>query len=552
MEEWRRAFEERLANLGTLSSDELAALESELVDAFDKADSDGGSLTDLNGISGAISDVRAAQDAQATAEAEAAESLAELRANVHPDPAGDSADDGSDDSDDSASGEDDDDADEGDVAEPPSSKQIAASTKPIRPSLGRVAGKGNPPAKGNNTMRVKTRLVAAGDVPGFGVGQEITSADQLSQAIIRKLHGLGRSGTPDDVLVASVIKEFPEERQLGDDPTVNSRKFREAMAPRALVAYGGICAPLPIDYTVETIGDTVRPLKSALPNFGATRGGVQFMVPPKLSAITPPVPWTVAMDQAGTATKSCMVVVCEPFTSAEIYGIPVCVKVGNMMGKYNPEQVTAQTALLDVAAARTAELQLLTAIDGASLALTATDVLGAARTILTTLDRIISSYEYRHRLANAVLRIALPDWVHDMMRADIAMELAHDTDNRDPLAISDADIEGWFNARNCSPIWLLETIAAPWTPPAAGPAQLWPATFVAYLFAEGTFQFLDGGQIDLGVVRDSTLNSTNDYEIWREDFEGVAMRGNESLKVTITCKPTGLSAGTVNTGDVPG
>jgi len=27
----------------------------------------------------------------------------------------------------------------------------------------------------------------------------------------------------------------------------------------------------------------------------------------------------------------------------------------------------------------------------------------------------------------------------------------------------------------------------------------------------GTFQFLDGGRLDLGVVRDSTLDATNDY-----------------------------------------
>jgi hypothetical protein len=35
-----------------------------------------------------------------------------------------------------------------------------------------------------------------------------------------------------------------------------------------------------------------------------------------------------------------------------------------------------------------------------------------------------------------------------------------------------------------------------------------------FLSVERTFQFLDGGELDLGVVRDSLLDSTNDYEVF--------------------------------------
>jgi hypothetical protein len=139
----------------------------------------------------------------------------------------------------------------------------------------------------------------------------------------------------------------------------------------------------------------------------------------------------------------------------------------------------------------------------------------------------------------------MPDWVHDILRADIAMELAHDTNGRDPLSVTDAEIESWFGVRGASPVWMLEDLAGSWGAQAAGPVAPWPATFVAYFFAEGTWQFLDGGQIDVGVVRDSTLNSTNDYQIWREDFEGLAKRGPESLKVTFNVKASGGSSGTV-------
>ena len=62
---------------------------------------------------------------------------------------------------------------------------------------------------------------------------------------------------------------------------------------------------------------------------------------------------------------------------------------------------------------------------------------------------------------------------------------------------------------------------------------------VWYLFAEGTFLFLDGGTHDIGIVRDSTLVGTNDYIQFTENFEAVAMVGVESYKVTSTFTGTG-------------
>ena len=66
-----------------------------------------------------------------------------------------------------------------------------------------------------------------------------------------------------------------------------------------------------------------------------------------------------------------------------------------------------------------------------------------------------------------------------------------------------------------------------------------PSTVVWYLFPEGSFLYLDAGTLELGIVRDSTLNSTNDYQIFGEAFENVAFLGFESLKVTSTVCATG-------------
>ncbi len=57
------------------------------------------------------------------------------------------------------------------------------------------------------------------------------------------------------------------------------------------------------------------------------------------------------------------------------------------------------------------------------------------------------------------------------------------------------------------------------------PAKAWETKgLVWYLFPEGAIQFLDAGRLDLGVVRDSTLDATNDYETFVETFEGIANR----------------------------
>jgi hypothetical protein len=88
----------------------------------------------------------------------------------------------------------------------------------------------------------------------------------------------------------------------------------------------------------------------------------------------------------------------------------------------------------------------------------------------------------------------------------------------------------------------------------AGAEPQWPnqasdGSFVVgwLLYVEGSFQFLDGGRLDLGVVRDSVLDATNDYETFVEPFEAVAFRGVEVYRVLSTVLPTGASAGSIAT-----
>ena len=55
------------------------------------------------------------------------------------------------------------------------------------------------------------------------------------------------------------------------------------------------------------------------------------------------------------------------------------------------------------------------------------------------------------------------------------------------------------------------------------------------LYPEGKFLFLDGGTLDLGVVRDGTMVAANEYSTFVETFEAVAtVAGAEALWITAT------------------
>ena len=54
--------------------------------------------------------------------------------------------------------------------------------------------------------------------------------------------------------------------------------------------------------------------------------------------------------------------------------------------------------------------------------------------------------------------------------------------------------------------------------------------------------FLDGGVLELGIVRDSVLNAENQFEIFGESFENAANVGIESLWITTDVCPGGAVA----------
>jgi hypothetical protein len=73
-------------------------------------------------------------------------------------------------------------------------------------------------------------------------------------------------------------------------------------------------------------------------------------------------------------------------------------------------------------------------------------------------------------------------------------------------------------------------------------AETFPATLQFLIYPAGGYVRGDGGTIDLGVVRDSVLNATNDYTAaWTEQMYLVAQLGPDARKVTVNYDINGVT-----------
>lgn len=398
-------------------------------------------------------------------------------------------------------------------------------------------------------------IVAGGDIKGVPAGTEFNSFKSVANAFISRregLRGVSREGDGDNVVVASILASYPEDRILTSDLSSNMEKIEAVASPTAITASGGLCAPLTPYYGIQVISQAARPVRDALPAFSADRGGVRFQPPPKLSQLTSSIGVTTASGDAltyGTGAgqtpfKPCLHVTCGVEQSVTVNAIHRCLTFGNFASRTYPEQVEAWLALAIAAHARRAETLLLDAIDAASTQTTQGQTYSASRTLLPAISTAVAAYRSRNRTdPNLKLRMLLPAWSVQLLRADIARSFLGDS--TDALGVSDAQINDWFAMRGVNASFYIDSATGTnqiFGAQAAGALTPFPSNVVLYLFVEGSFVFLDGGTLDLGLVRDSTLNSTNDYQIFAETFENVAFYGIESVKVTVNVCPNGLRA----------
>ena len=381
---------------------------------------------------------------------------------------------------------------------------------------------------------VMTRPVVGPQLSGLTAGADFRDLNQLNEAFARKIDEVrtGAGGGGEKHSVVTLLASIADERQLSmGDSSANQRKIDAVIGQTALVASGGYCAPLPVNYDIFGVGSSARPVRDSLPTFGATRGGIRYIAPPILGAYNDAISlWTAANDANPTnpTTKPSLKVTCASELTATADAVTLSLEFGNLVTRAFPELVQRHNQLSLIQHARFAERTLLNKIAAASTKVTTSHNLGAARDLLLAITNASAAYRNRHRIPRPVrLRAILPEWTRDLIREDIASNLKIEN-----LAVTDSVIDSWFAARGLSMTWHMDDTFTNQSNNA--PLNQLPGLVKFWIFAEGTFLFLDGGTLDLGVVRDSDLVGTNDYRTFVETFEGVAKVGIEALEVSAT------------------
>ncbi|GAA5111400.1 major capsid protein [Haloechinothrix salitolerans] len=352
--------------------------------------------------------------------------------------------------------------------------------------------------------------------------------------------------------VVRTVAQFPDERLLTDDGFANIEKINKLQAtarqPEELESLtAALCQPLEPRYDVQAIGTQERPIRDGLLRFGVDRGGIRYR--PSLAvdyAAAGVGVWTEADDDADPLVpKSCLDIDCPATQEATVHAIYACLTVRNFTVRFDRELATAVVNAALVAQAARAENELLTALQGGSTTVTFTGDLGMARDVLEALDRAAAYLRSRHRLTDGTaLRWTAPRWVLDALRADVVRQ--HAGGGLEAFELAERELLNWFAVRQIRPTWHLDGAAnQQFADATAGnPLPDYPSMIDSVLAVEGDWLHLDGGTMDLGLVRDSTLNSENRAQVFAEDFETTAFLGAESLRLQVTSSVTGLSAGT--------
>ena len=484
-------------------------------------------------------------------EAFAAE-LAELAAVARETPDDDNEDDNEDEGDEEAATA----AADADTA----SVTAAAKPKPTKP-VKRNLPKPSASRRTAEARQPTVALTASGSgIPGFEAGEEFPDRVAIAKAMLERKRSWGiipqgTDGEKVPIARADWSDLYPADRRLTGDivgdaelvaSVVDEGHIKAELARRkkeALVASGGLCAPLTPFYGLQVISTASRPVRAALPAFNATRGGIRFARPAALTVIDSAVGrQTMADDASGgsAAVKGCQVVDCPPWEDVDIATIYHCLRMGNVMQRTFPELLAQWVDLAAAAQARFAEGHLLTGIDQASTQVTAASLgYGAIGDLLPQVLTAAEGMRSRHRMGEAVLRLLIPDWaiallVSDSIRAEF-----------ERLDTDEAMVTAKLREFNVEPSFYIDSANGKnqiFGPQNDGALLPFPPEVNWFIFPEGSFLFIDGGTLELGLVRDSILNSTNDFQLFGETFENVAFTGIESLSVTSAVCDSGVVA----------
>jgi hypothetical protein len=221
-----------------------------------------------------------------------------------------------------------------------------------------------------------------------------------------------------------------------------------------------------------------------------------------------------------------------------------CREFGNLNAMSWPEKIAFDNELTMAGHARIAEQYLLDRIKEQSIQVsTGLDTLGALIYIVDAIKKAAFGIRSRLRLPSETrFQLLAPRVLLDLLVVDTVS-------TQFDRYRSQAAIEAYLGEVGVDVAWYLDS-------PSSGTSQIadtaqgigglegFPANVQMAFFPRGEFLHLDMASLELGIVRDSTLNSTNDFQIFGESFENVARVGPTQAAYWITANvcPTGQFA----------
>ncbi len=228
---------------------------------------------------------------------------------------------------------------------------------------------------------------------------------------------------------------------------------------------------------------------------------------------------------------------CPTWTDHRLHGYGLTLEHGNLTDQSFPEltrryvQLAMNAHAHRMSAVNIAKITASGNSDAVTVTAAGTDSYGE---VMSAIELSAVDYRSEHKMSsNVILEVLLPVWIRENLRTTLAMRAGVDA-----RAVTDAQIDAELAVRKVRPQFL-EDYQPMWS---GSRKTAWPASAVFTMYPAGNFVEGKGKTIDLGVVRDSRLNATNDFTAaWTEEFSLLARRGPKARKVTFTLSTDGVT-----------
>lgn len=446
--------------------------------------------------------------------------------------------------------------------EKPTTASVGGATTSERPRPPGTSGFRNPSLADAQSRapeapmpRLEALMTASADIPGVAAGAQLADMEALTAAINSRAKSVPISRKGDDAPRYNIASLNREHRfTLSRDSSLKelNEVLTAATNPDILTAAGGWCAPSEISYDFFNLVCDDGALD--LPTVGINRGGIRWPISPSFADVTSSTAlwtWTETQDIAavtGTAqsgTKTCGRVPCVDFDEERLHCDGVCLTVGNLTEDAYPELISNFTRLLMSAHFHKINRARINELRDMSASFTTTNGVAGSGVVSPVLGALeLQAIDYRERYAmceNALIEVVAPRWLRATMRSDLRKRMGGGTEM---LSVTDSYLMSLFDAANIRIQWVsdyqVRTTGYPGMPDTI--PTLWPTTVEFLMYAPGTVVLGQGLRLDLGIIRDSVLNETNDFTaMWMEECWLMFQPGHEVRRLTVNICPDGTT-----------